>query len=470
MQKDEQLTKGEQLSKQLCYEQVDGAERFSHQQYQQAEDFAVGYKEFLSHAKTEREAVEAAVRILQEKGYQPFVPGIRYAPGDKVYQNNRGKALVFATIGKNPIQQGVHIMASHVDSPRIDLKPHPLMEDSGFALFKTHYYGGIKKFHWPTVPLALHGVICRKDGSTVKVTIGEDAADPVFCITDLLPHLADAQQTKPAHKAFDAENFNVLVGTLPFKDDKASEKVKLNVLRLLFEKYGVTEGDFLSAELTMVPAGPVREVGLDGSMLGGYGHDDKVCAYTSMMAAIDAPTPQTTHVTIFADKEEIGSDGNTGMKSSFLRYFIDDLAQPFGIPGHRVLSASKCLSADVNCAFDPTYPDVTAKDNTAQLNHGVVITKYTGSGGKYGTNDASAEYMAWVRAMLDEEEVLWQTGELGKVDVGGGGTVAKFIAELDVETVDLGVPVLSMHAPFEVISKIDLYSTYRAFLAFARKE
>lgn len=466
----EELTRGEKLAKQLLHERVDGAISFTEEQYQEVEKFAVGYKKFLDHAKTEREAVETAIRMLEELGYHPFERGIKYAPGDRVYLNNRGKALIFATIGTKPICEGVHIMASHVDSPRIDLKPHPLVEDSGFAMFKTHYYGGIKKFQWPTLPLALHGVICRKDGTQVTVTIGEEPSEPVFCITDLLPHLAADQQIKPLAKAFNAENFNVLVGTLPFKDDKVSEKVKLNVLRILFEKYGVTESDFLSAELTMVPAGQTRDVGLDGSLLGAYGHDDKVCAYTSMMAAIGAPNPETTHITIFADKEETGSDGNTGMNSAFLRYFIDDLAEPFSVPGHRVLSASKCLSADVNCAYDPTYPEVTAKDNSAQINHGVVITKYTGSGGKYGTSDASAEYMAWVRAMLDEENVLWQTGELGKVDVGGGGTVAKFIASLDVDTVDLGVPVLSMHAPFELISKIDLYSTYRAFLAFARKQ
>lgn len=466
----EELTRGEQLAKQLLHERVDGAESFSEEQYQEVEKFAAGYRKFLDHAKTEREAVETAVQMLEELGYRPFERGIKYAPGDRVYLNNRGKALIFATIGVRPISEGVHIMASHVDSPRIDLKPHPLTEDSGIAMFKTHYYGGIKKFHWPTLPLALHGVVCRKDGTSVTVTIGEDPSEPVFCITDLLPHLAAEQQSKPAAKVFNAENFNVVVGTLPFKDDKVSEKVKLNVLRLLFEKYQITESDFLSAELTMVPAGPTREVGLDRSLLGAYGHDDKVCAYTSMMAALEASAPETTHVTIFADKEETGSEGNTGMSSAFLRYFIDDLAAPHGVSGHQVLSASKCLSADVNCAYDPTYPEVTEKSNTAQINHGVVITKYTGSGGKYGTSDASAEYMAWVRAMLDEEEVLWQTGELGKVDVGGGGTVAKYIAGLDVDTVDLGVPVLSMHAPFELISKIDLYSTYRAFLAFARKK
>jgi len=465
----EELTRGEQLAKQLLHERVDGAASFTEEEYAACEKFAVGYKKFLDNSKTEREAVETAVAMLEELGYVPFELGVKYAPGDKVYQNNRGKALIFATIGTKSLKEGVHIMASHVDSPRIDLKPHPLVEDSGFALFKTHYYGGIKKFHWPTLPLALHGVVCRKDGTKVTVTIGEDASEPVFCITDLLPHLAANQVSQPANKVFNGENLNVVVGSLPFRDDKASEKVKLNVLNILFEKYNITESDFLSAELTMVPAGQTREVGLDRNLLGAYGHDDKVCAYTSMMAAIDAPTPETTHVTIFADKEETGSDGNTGMNSAYLRYFIEDLAAPHGIPAHRVLSASKCLSADVNCAYDPTYPEVTAKDNSAQINHGVVITKYTGSGGKYSTNDASAEYMAWVRAMLDEEKVLWQTGELGKVDIGGGGTVAKFISALDVDTVDLGVPVLSMHAPFELISKIDLYSTYRAFLAFAKK-
>lgn len=464
---DEQKTKGQMLAENILYEGPDGAETFTEEEYQRADDFSQDYKRFLTRAKTEREAVAETLSILEEAGYQPFEAGKQYVSGDRVYLNNRNKSLVFATIGRRPLSDGVRIMASHIDSPRIDLKPHPLMEDTGLAYLRTHYYGGIKKFHWPTLPLALHGVVCRRDGSTVNVTIGEAPGDPVFCITDLLPHLAKEQEKKPAEKAFDAEKFHILIGSLPFKDDKASEKVKLNMMRLFHEKYGIVEGDFLSAELTVVPAGSARDVGLDQSMIGSYGHDDRVCAYTSLKAALEVASPEFTHVTVFADKEETGSDGNTGMKSAFLRYFLEDLAAPFGIPVRTVLSRSKCFSADVNCAYDPTYPDVTEKSNTAQLNHGVVITKYTGSGGKGGTNDASAEYMAWVRALLGDAGVLWQTGELGKVDVGGGGTVAKFIAELNVDTVDLGVPVLSMHAPFEVVSKIDVYSTYRAFKAFA---
>ena len=310
-------------------------------------------------------------------------------------------------------------------------------------------------------------MVAKRDGTTVTVTIGEDPDDPVFCVTDLLPHLAKEQDKKTAAKLFDAEKFHILIGSLPFKDDKASEKVKLNMMKILHDKYGIVEGDFLSAELTMVPAGPARDVGLDQSMIGCYGHDDRVCAYTSLRAALDVTDPEYTHVTVFADKEEIGSEGNTGMKSAFMRYFLEDLAAPYGIAVRTVLSHSKCFSADVNCAHDPVYPEVTELSNSARLNYGVVITKYTGSGGKGGTNDASAEYMAWVRRILGEADVLWQSGELGKVDVGGGGTVAKFIAELNVDTVDLGVPVLSMHSPFEIVSKIDVYSTYRAFKAFA---
>lgn len=465
-----QKTKGQLLEEEILYKGMDSAEMFTEEKYQKAVEFSEKYKQFLSCAKTEREAVKVAIEMLERDGYRPFESGKRYEAGEKIYQNNRNKSLIFATIGRRPVSEGVRIMASHIDSPRIDLKPHPLMEDSSLAYLRTHYYGGIKKFHWPTLPLALHGVVCRKDGTSVTVTIGEEPTEPVFCITDLLPHLASEQEKKPASKVFDAEKFNILVGSLPFKDDKSSEKVKLNIMRLFHEKYGIVEGDFMSAELTMVPAGPARDVGLDQSMIGSYGHDDRVCAYTSLRAAMEADSPEYTHVTVLADKEETGSDGNTGMKSAFLKYFLEDLAAPYGIPVRTVLSNSKCFSADVNCAYDPTYPDVTEKSNTSQLNHGVVITKYTGSGGKGGTNDASAEYMAWVRALLDKSDVLWQTGELGKVDVGGGGTVAKFISELNVDTVDLGVPVLSMHAPFEIVSKIDVYSTYRAFLAFAGKE
>lgn len=466
----EEKTQGQLLAEEILYKGMDGTELFSEEEYRKAEEFSEKYKKFLSTAKTEREAVAYAINLLERAGYKPFKCGTRYEAGEKIYLNNRNKSLIFATMGKRPLSEGVRIMASHIDSPRIDLKPHPLMEDNDLAYLRTHYYGGIKKFHWPTLPLALHGVVCRKDGTSVTVTIGEDPNDPVFCITDLLPHLASEQEKKTASKVFDAEKFHILIGSLPFKDDKASDKVKLNMMRIFHEKYGIVEGDFLSAELTMVPAGPARDVGIDRSMIGSYGHDDRVCAFTSMMAAIDVESPELTHVTVLADKEEIGSDGNTGMKSAFLEYFLEDLAEPFGIPVRTVLSNSKCFSADVNCAFDPTYPDVTEKSNTSLLNHGVVITKYTGSGGKAGTNDASAEYMAWVRALLDKSDVLWQTGELGKVDVGGGGTVAKFIAELNVDTVDLGVPVLSMHAPFEIVSKIDVYSTYRAFAAFAGKE
>ena len=333
---------------------------------------------------------------------------------------------------------------------------------------KTHYYGGIKKYQWVTIPLALHGVLVKNDGSVVTVRIGEDEGDPVFCITDLLPHLAADQMKRPAGELIRGEELNVVIGSRPFRDDDASERVKLNLLKLLFEKYGVTEADFLSAELEVVPAFKASDVGLDRSFVGSYGQDDRVCAYTEMEAVFDCGVPDTTVMCIFADKEEIGSVGCTGMKSAFLRHFIEDLAAPYGIAGRTVLQHSQCLSADVSAAFDPTFPEVCERKNNAFVNYGVSICKYTGARGKSGSSDASAEFMGWVRKILDEGNVLWQTSELGKVDQGGGGTVAAYIAELDVDTIDVGVPVLSMHAPYEMTAKIDVYSAYRAFVVFCK--
>lgn len=433
-----------------------------------AQAFCEPYKKFLDGCKTEREAVSRMVELARERGYTAFEPGKSYQPGEKVYYNNRGKALILAVMGKKPLSEGVSIMASHVDSPRLDLKPNPLYEDGQLALFKTHYYGGIKKYQWTAIPLALHGVIVKKDGETLTVAIGEDPGDPVFTVTDLLPHLAQEQMKRTLSQGIKGEELNVMVGSRPFQDDKQSERIKLNIMKLLNEKYGIVEADFLSAELTMVPAFGARDLGLDRSMIGSYGHDDRVCAYTSLMAALETENPERTLVTVFADKEETGSDGNTGLHSRYLAYFVDDLARPFGIGGGQVLSKSTCLSADVNAAYDPTFGDTLEKHNCAYLNYGVVITQYTGSGGKSGTSQASAEFMARVRNLLDGAGVTWQTGELGKVDLGGGGTVAKFVAALNVDVVDVGVPVLSMHAPFEVVSKLDVYSTYQAFKAYAQ--
>lgn len=455
-----------QLKEQLFFEPKNGALRMNPEEMKEVFDFCTPYKAFLDEAKTEREAVETAVHLLEEKGFVPFESGKKYVAGDKVYQINRGKSLIAAIMGSDPIENGVHIAAAHIDSPRLDLKPRPVYEEGELALFKTHYYGGIKKYQWTAIPLALHGVIVKKDGTSVEVRVGEKEEDPVFCVTDLLPHLATDQMKRTLADGVRGEELNVLIGSLPFCDDEVSEKVKLNLLQILFEQYGVTEADFLSAELEVVPAFRAKDLGFDRSMVGAYGHDDRVCAYTALQATLNTQNPKKTSVLVLADKEETGSDGNTGLKSAFLRYFIADLAQPYGVEGRTVLSHSECLSADVNAAFDPTFSDVTERKNTAYFNYGVVITKYTGARGKSGTSDASAEFMGKVRSLLDQKGVIWQTGELGKVDQGGGGTVAAYIANLNVDVVDLGVPVLSMHAPFEIVSKIDVFMAYRAFYEF----
>lgn len=431
-----------------------------------ADAFCDDYKIFLDEAKTEREAVIASIKLAEKAGFTEYKKDKLYNPGDKIYVNNRGKAAIFAVIGKRPAVEGVRISAAHIDSPRIDLKPNPLYEDMELALFKTHYYGGIKKYQWTAIPLALHGVIIRKDGEKINVCIGERDDEPCFVITDLLPHLAAEQNKRTLNEGIKGEELNILVGSRPFRDDKGSELVKLNIMSILNEKYGVAEEDFLSAELECVPAFKTKDIGFDRSMIAGYGQDDRVCAYPALRAALDIENPEYTAVTVLADKEEIGSEGNTGLKSNFLVYFINDLAYSEGGEGYRVLSNSKCLSADVNAANDPTFPDVLEKRNAAKLNYGVVITKYTGSRGKGSTSDASAEYMSEIRTMLDKAGIVWQTGELGKVDMGGGGTVAMYIANLDVDTVDLGVPVLSMHSPYEVVSKLDVYMAYLTMLEF----
>ncbi len=452
----------------LYLQKKNGGLVLSEEELQKADAFCEEYKNFLNSSKTEREAVHYAVARAEKLGFTPFDAGKAYKAGDKVYLNNRGKALILAVVGKKDLREGVHILAAHTDSPRLDLKQVPVYEDNEMGYLKTHYYGGIKKYQWVTIPLALHGVLVKNDGSVVTVRIGEDEGDPVFCITDLLPHLAADQMKRPAGELIRGEELNVVIGSRPFRDDDASERVKLNLLKLLFEKYGVTEADFLSAELEVVPAFKASDVGLDRSFVGSYGQDDRVCAYTEMEAVFDCGVPDTTVMCIFADKEEIGSVGCTGMKSAFLRHFIEDLAAPYGIAGRTVLQHSQCLSADVSAAFDPTFPEVCERKNNAFVNYGVSICKYTGARGKSGSSDASAEFMGWVRKILDEGNVLWQTSELGKVDQGGGGTVAAYIAELDVDTIDVGVPVLSMHAPYEMTAKIDVYSAYRAFVVFCK--
>lgn len=458
----------EQLKDRLYYKRKNGRLVSSDETLNKADEYCEGYKSFLNKAKTEREAVKAATQMAKANGFSEFCRGKAYKAGDKVYINNRGKTLALAVIGEQPVEQGVNITAAHIDSPRLDLKPNPLYEDTDLALFKTHYYGGIKKYQWTAVPLSLHGVFVLKDGTVKEVSIGENENEPKFVINDLLPHLASEQIKRPLNEGVKGEELNVLVGSHPFKDDKGNELVKLNILKLLNEKYGVTEEDFLSAELEMVPAAKSTDIGFDRSLIGSYGQDDRVCAYPALTAVLEVEKPEKTALAILTDKEEIGSCGNTGLESDFLRFVIGDLAKMQNGDPTVALRNSKCLSADVNAGLDPTFQDVMEKKNASFLNYGVVVTKYTGARGKSGTSDASAEYVAQIRNMLDNAGIIWQTGELGKVDIGGGGTVAMFIANMGVDVVDLGVPVLSMHAPFETTAKFDVYMCYRAMYEFMK--
>ncbi len=459
-------SKAEELKEKLFYVPKHASEVISQSETDKADEFCEEYKSFLNKAKTEREAVIYVLDKAKKNGYVEFDRDKKYQAGDKVYYNNRGKSVILAVIGKKSLKEGIRLSAAHIDSPRLDMKQNPLYEDSDIAYFKTHYYGGIKKYQWTAIPLSLHGVVVKKDGTKAQVNVGEDDGDPKFVVTDLLPHLAAEQMKRTLADGIRGEELNIVIGSRPFKDDEASEKVKLNVMNILFEKYGITESDFLSAELEAVPAFKATDIGFDRSMIGSYGHDDRVCAYPAAEAIFNIENPDYTAVTVLTDKEEIGSDGNTGLNSSYFKYFVADLANMQGVNYHTVLSNTQCLSADVNAAFDPTFADVSEKRNASYVNKGVVITKYTGSRGKAGTSDASAEYMGKIRSMLDGENIVWQSGELGKVDAGGGGTVAMYLAALDIDVVDLGVPVLSMHAPFEVVAKLDVYMAYRAFKAF----
>lgn len=454
------------LAERLLDTQKNAAAVMTAEEIEKADAYSEGYKDFLFSCKTERECVSFAEKEAKKHGFVPFDKSKKYAPGDKVYFVNRAKAIILCIFGKNSLTEGVKIVAAHIDSPRVDLKQNPLYEDSELAYFKTHYYGGIKKYQWTARPLSLHGVVMLKSGEKVEVNIGEDEGDPRFVITDLLPHLARNQMSKKANEVVTGEELNILIGSRPFKADEGSELVKLNVMNILNKKYGMTNSDFLSAELEAVPAGTVDDIGFDRSMIGGYGHDDRVCSYPALTALLNCENPANTVLCVLTDKEEIGSEGNTGLKSSYMAYFIADLARMQGLEMHDVLSKSECLSADVNAAFDPTFASVYEKNNASFINKGVVMTKYTGAGGKSGTSDAGAEFVSKMRTLFDRNNVIWQAGELGKVDEGGGGTVAKYIANLDVDVVDVGVPVMSMHAPYEVISKIDLYMAHKAFEAF----
>ena len=458
-------TKAQLLKEEIMMKPKKGAADYKSDDLKKADDFCVDYKKFLDFSRTEREAVVCSVELAKQHGFVEYDNTKTYKAGDKVYIVNRDKAVGFAVIGKNGTRDGVKLAIAHIDSPRIDLKPNPLYEDNNLALFKTHYYGGIKKYQWTTIPLSLHGTVVKLDGTKVDIRLGDDESEPCFCITDLLPHLDREQATKTMNKAFTGEDLNILVGSRPFSDDDDKGLVALNVMNILNEKYGITEDDFLSAELSFVPSYKTRDIGFDRSLIGGYGHDDRCCAYPALMAALNTDMPDSTVITYLTDKEETGSDGNTGMQSDFLRYFIYDLAKADGVEGYHVLSKSRCLSADVNAAFDPTFSSAYEPKNASFINEGVVISKYTGHGGKYDTSDASAEYMAQIRAMLENNDIKWQIGELGKVDIGGGGTIAKYVANMNVDVVDLGVAVLCMHAPFEIISKADIYMAYRAFYA-----
>lgn len=466
MENEIKKSEAELLKEKLFSSPKNACKILSEEKIKKADKFCEKYKVFLDSAKTEREAVKEAVALAKENGFEKYSKNKKYKSGDRFYYINRGKALILCTMGTESMENGVKINAAHIDSPRIDLKQHPLYEDNEIALFKTHYYGGIKKYQWTTIPLALHGVVIKGNRDKIIVNIGEDENDPVFCISDLLPHLANNQMKRTLNEGIKGEELNIIVGSRPFKDDMGSELVKLNIMKILNEKYGIVEDDFISAELEAVPAYKARDLGFDRSMIGAYGQDDRVCAYTALRAALKCDKPKKTCITVLADKEETGSDGNTGLNSSFLKYFIFDLAKTHGYEGTTVISNSECLSADVNAALDPTFPEVLEARNCSKINYGVVVTKFTGARGKSGTSDASAEFVGKVRNLLDKNEVIWQTGELGKVDEGGGGTVAMYIANLNVDVIDVGVPVLSMHAPFEITSKIDVYMAYKAFTTF----
>ncbi len=458
-------TKGQELAEKLTWSTPNIGKK-APKQMNKAQKFCEGYKKFLDEGKTERECVRYGVKLLEKNGYRPFDAEGKYQPGDKVYFVNRGKSLIATTFGREPLENGVRINGAHIDSPRLDLKPNPMYEKEDLAYLKTHYYGGIRKYQWGVTPLAMHGVVFKKDGTAVEISIGEKPQDPVFCVTDLLPHLSARQNERPLKEGLKGEELNILIGSVPFQDPEVKEPVKLLALQLLNEQYGITEADFYRAEIEMVPAVKAADVGLDRSLVGAYGQDDRVCAYTALMAEIDTQMPEHTTVTILTDKEEIGSEGTTGLNSDYVLHYIEDLADMAQIPVRRVLRNSICLSSDVNAAYDPNFADVYESNNSCYVNKGCVLMKYTGSRGKGGSNDAGAEIMAKVIAILEKEGVYWQAGELGKVDEGGGGTIAKYVAHMDVDTVDLGVPILSMHSPFELASKLDVWNTYRAFKAF----
>lgn len=453
-----------ELREKLFYEQKNGYDLIDTEERVKLEEYSVGYMDFLNRSRMEREAVANAIALAEEHGFTEYVPGMALTPGMKVYKNNRAKALMLAVIGKKTLDNGCVIAGAHVDAPRLDLKQVTMYESDELCYFKTHYYGGIKKYQWVTIPLELHGAVALKNGEVINVVIGREPGEPKFVITDLLPHLAADQMKKTLSEGFTGEGLNILLGSAPYADD-GKDRVKLAVMSLLNDMYGITEEDFLSAELAAVPAFDVCEIGLDRSLIGGYGHDDRVCAYAELKAIFDVEAPERTCVCILADKEETGSDGVTGMQSAAFDCFMEDLCAAQGVDLRRCYEKSFCISADVTNAFDPLYPEVSEKRSDSKVNYGVGICKFTGARGKSGTSDASAEVVAYLRKLFAENIVIWQLAELGKVDQGGGGTIAKFMANRNIDTIDAGVPVLSMHAPFEVVAKLDCYMTYKACLA-----
>lgn len=459
----------DELRSKLFYEQKNGYDLIGTEERIAVEEYCRDYMEFLNDSRTEREAVKNAIAEAEKLGFVEYVPGMELKPGTKIYRNNRGKALMLAVLGKKSLADGCVIAGAHVDAPRLDLKQITMYESDELCYFKTHYYGGIKKYQWVTIPLELHGTVALKSGETVDITIGREPGEPKFIITDLLPHLAADQMKKTMAEGITGEGLNILIGSTPYADD-GKDRVKLAVMSILNDMYGITEEDFLSAELTAVPGFDVCEIGLDRSLIGGYAHDDRVCAYAELKAIFDVQEPEKTAVCILADKEETGSDGVSGMQSAAFDCFMEDLCESQGVKLRRCYENSFCLSADVCNAFDPLYPDVSEKRSDAKINYGMGICKFTGARGKAGTSDASAEVVAYVRRIFAENGVVWQMAELGKVDQGGGGTIAKFMANRNIDTIDAGVPVLSMHAPFEVVSKFDCYMTYKGVLtAYSQK-
>ena len=462
---DERKTQREKLLSQ----RKNGYDRVPAQEIPAMERYCSLYKTFLHQGKTERECARVAVELAEKAGFKPYERGMELKPGDRIYRVNRGKSVMLAVIGKQSLEKGAQIVAAHIDSPRLDLKPNPLYEDSELAFFKTHYYGGIRKYQWVTIPLELHGVVAKKDGTVVEVRLGEDK-EPKFVITDLLPHLGGEQGKKPLNEAVPGESLNILLGSCPSGEEDEKDRVKMQILEKLYEKYGITEDDFTSTELEAVPAAAPTDIGLDASLIGAYGHDDRVCGFAALQGILELAEPEKTAVCMLADKEEIGSMGVTGMQSAAFDTFLHDLCDGQSVPLRACYENSFCLSCDVTAAYDPNFPEVFEKRNAAFVNYGIGLCKYTGARGKSGASDASAETVAYVRRVLDQADVLWHISELGKVDAGGGGTVAMYMANRNIATLDAGVPVLSMHAPFETVAKLDCYMTYKACKAIYEAE